>query len=62
MKVFGISPGFLATGLSGMGSEFMRNIGAGDPSTGGDFIRDVVEGKRDEDAGKIINRDGVQPR
>jgi NAD(P)-dependent dehydrogenase (short-subunit alcohol dehydrogenase family) len=62
VKVFGISPGFLATGLSGMGSEFMRNIGAGDPSTGGDFIRDVVEGKRDEDAGKIINRDGVQPR
>jgi hypothetical protein len=26
-----------------MGSEFMRKIGVGDPSTGGDFIREVVE-------------------
>lgn len=61
VKVFGISPGFLATGLGGMGPEFMKKIGAGDPSTGGQFIKEVVEGKRDEDAGKVINKDGVQP-
>jgi NAD(P)-dependent dehydrogenase (short-subunit alcohol dehydrogenase family) len=57
VRVFAISPGFLATGLGGMGKE----LGAGDPSVGGVFIKDVVQGKRDEDAGKVINKDGVQP-
>ncbi|KAF3036501.1 hypothetical protein E8E11_001718 [Didymella keratinophila] len=61
VKVFGVSPGFLATGLGGMGPEFMKKIGAGDPSTGGEFIKDIVQGKRDEDSGKVINKDGVQP-
>jgi hypothetical protein len=28
---------------------------------GGGFIKDVVEGKRDADVGKVINKDGVQP-
>jgi NAD(P)-dependent dehydrogenase (short-subunit alcohol dehydrogenase family) len=60
VKVFGISPGFLATGLGGMGPEFMKKIGAGDPRTGGEFVREVVEGNRDGDAGKVINKDGVQ--
>jgi len=61
VKVFGISPGFLATGLGGMGPEMLKKWGAGDPSIGGVFIKDVVEGKRDEDSGKVINKDGVQP-
>jgi len=61
VKVFGISPGFLATGLGGMGPEFMRRIGAGEPHIGGELIRDVVQGKRDEEAGKVVNKDGVQP-
>ncbi|KAF9694230.1 hypothetical protein EKO04_007774 [Ascochyta lentis] len=61
VRVFGISPGFLATGLGGMGPEFMRRIGAGEPRLGGEVIRDVVQGKRDGDAGKVVNRDGVQP-
>jgi NAD(P)-dependent dehydrogenase (short-subunit alcohol dehydrogenase family) len=61
VKVFGISPGFLATGLGGMGPEFMRKIGAQEPHLGGEFIRDVVEGKRDGDAGKVVDKDGVQP-
>ncbi|EUC48590.1 hypothetical protein COCMIDRAFT_33871 [Bipolaris oryzae ATCC 44560] len=60
-KVFGISPGFLATGLGGLGPDFLKKFGAGDPSVGGELIRDVVEGKRDEHAGKVINKDGVQP-
>lgn len=60
VKVFGISPGFLATGLGGMGPEFMRKIGAGEPSLGGELIRDVVQGKRDTDAGRVVNKDGVQ--
>jgi NAD(P)-dependent dehydrogenase (short-subunit alcohol dehydrogenase family) len=61
VKVFGISPGFLATGLGGMGPEMLKKWGAGDPSIGGIFIKDVVEGKRDEDSGRVINKDGVQP-
>ncbi|KAF1830722.1 NAD(P)-binding protein [Decorospora gaudefroyi] len=61
VKVFGISPGFLATNLGGMGPEFLKNMGAADPSIGGHFIRDVVEGKRDEGHGKVINKDGVMP-
>lgn len=60
VKVFGISPGFLATGLGGTGPEMMKKWGAGDASIGGIFIKDVVEGKRDEDSGKVINKDGVQ--
>jgi hypothetical protein len=43
-----------------MGPESMKKIGAGDPRTGGEFVREVVEGNRDGDAGKVINKDGVQ--
>lgn len=61
VKVFAISPGFLATGLGGIGGEKLRALGALDPAEGGKFIRDVVEGKRDGDAGKVIRADSVQP-
>jgi NAD(P)-dependent dehydrogenase (short-subunit alcohol dehydrogenase family) len=61
VKVFGISPGFLATGLGGMGPEFLKKVGAGEPRLGGELIRDVVEWKRDADVGKVVDRDGVQP-
>jgi len=50
----------LATGLGGAGPEMMKRWGAGDPSIGGGFIKDVVEGQRDDDSGKVINKDGVQ--
>jgi len=61
VKVFCISPGFLATGLGGIGKEKLKNMGAGDPSLGGIFIKDVVEGTRDEDSGKVVNSAGLQP-
>lgn len=61
VNVFCISPGFLATNLGGMGASFLKNVGAGDPSVGGNFIKDVVEGKRDDDKSLVINKDGVQP-
>ncbi|KAF2019293.1 NAD(P)-binding protein [Aaosphaeria arxii CBS 175.79] len=61
VKVFGISPGFLATGLGGSGAEVLKRYGAGDPALGGTLMRDVVEGKRDGDAGKIVDQNGVQP-
>jgi len=58
VKVFAISPGFLATSLGGM-TEALKQRGAGHPSVGGRFIKDVVEGKRDAEAGKIVHSDGT---
>ncbi|KAK6349938.1 hypothetical protein TWF696_006196 [Orbilia brochopaga] len=60
VKVWCISPGFLATDLGG-NRERLKAMGAGDPALGGTFIQDVVEGARDEDVGKVIRRDIVQP-
>jgi hypothetical protein len=36
-------------------------MGARDPSEGGNFIKDVVQGKRDQDVGKVIRVNMVQP-
>lgn len=60
VKVWCISPGFLATGLGG-GAEFNRSMGAADPEVAGGFILDVLEGNRDGDVGKVILSSGVQP-
>lgn len=60
VKVFCVSPGFLATNLGGMGPEKLREMGAKDPSIGGNLIKDVVQGKRDADAGTVVNAAGVQ--
>ncbi|KAI0111182.1 hypothetical protein GGR51DRAFT_557588 [Nemania sp. FL0031] len=61
VKVWAVSPGFLATGLAGTGEEKLKQMGALDPAIGGHFLKDVVEGKRDHDAGKVIRRDMIQP-
>ncbi|KAI0867664.1 hypothetical protein GGS24DRAFT_484908 [Hypoxylon argillaceum] len=61
VKVWAVSPGFLATGLGGDGAEKLKKMGALDPSIGGHFLKDVVEGKRDQDEGKVIRRDMIQP-
>ncbi|RYP36065.1 hypothetical protein DL767_003537 [Monosporascus sp. MG133] len=62
VKTWCVSPGFLATGLAGVGREEMKKHGAGDASIGGRFIKEVVEGQRDADAGKVVFNDGtVQP-
>lgn len=60
VKVWAISPGFLATGLSGIGADTLKKIGAGDASLGGEFIKSVVEGSRDADVGKVVMKGGVQ--
>ncbi|KAL4877762.1 hypothetical protein BJY04DRAFT_209668 [Aspergillus karnatakaensis] len=60
VKVFAISPGFLATGLGG-NPEMLKKMGAGDPAVAGGLFRDVLEGGRDGDVGKVVSRDGVQP-
>lgn len=60
VKIWAVSPGFLATGLGG-NQEQNKQMGAIDPVIGADFVRDVVEGVRDHDVGKVIRRDDVQP-
>lgn len=60
VKVWCISPGYLATGLGGS-QDINKKQGAMDPSLGGQFVKDVIEGKRDADVGKVILRDRVQP-
>jgi NAD(P)-dependent dehydrogenase (short-subunit alcohol dehydrogenase family) len=61
VKIWAISPGFLATGL-GLGDPTkLKQMGGLDPKIGADFVRDVVQGKRDADVGKIIRKDDVQP-
>ena len=60
VKVFCVSPGFLATGLGGVGHEQLKKIGALDVSVGGKIVASVVAGEKDADAGKIISGNGVQ--
>jgi len=36
-------------------------MGARDPSEGGNFIKDVCQGKRDDDQGKVIRANMIQP-
>jgi NAD(P)-dependent dehydrogenase (short-subunit alcohol dehydrogenase family) len=60
VKIWCISPGFLATGLGG-DREMNKKMGAEDPVLGANFVRDVVEGARDQDVGKVVRRSGIQP-
>ncbi len=60
VKVWGVGPGFLATNLGGV-PEKAKEMGAGHPSIGGKLIRTVVEGERDADVGKLVNKDGISP-
>ena len=60
VKVWGVAPGFLATGLGNM-QEKVKEMGGGHPSIGGELLRDVVEGQRDKDTGKVIEKNGITP-
>ena len=60
VKVWCLSPGFLATGLGG-DVEANKSIGAGDPAIAGHFVRAVLEGRRDADVGRVLLREGLQP-
>ncbi|KAL4787145.1 hypothetical protein BJX76DRAFT_319567 [Aspergillus varians] len=59
VKVWAVSPGALATNLAGT-PEVMKQMGAGDPVVAGPLFRDVLEGRRDGEVGKVVSRDGVQ--
>jgi NAD(P)-dependent dehydrogenase (short-subunit alcohol dehydrogenase family) len=59
VKTWCVSPGYLATGLGGS-QQVNAQQGAIDPSIGANFVKDVVEGVRDADVGKVIRKDDVQ--
>ncbi|KAK8067441.1 hypothetical protein PG996_006553 [Apiospora saccharicola] len=61
VKVFSVSPGFCATGLGGLPEEMTKAMGAVHPSEGGQRLIAVAEGKRDADAGKILDKEGFIP-
>ena len=58
VKVWSVAPGFLATDLGNVREKAVE-MGAGHASIGGEIIKSVVEGKRDADVGKIVNKDGL---
>ena len=60
VKVWCLSPGFLATGLGG-NPEALKSLGAGDPAIAGQSVKSILEGQRDGDVGRVLFRDGVQP-
>ena len=60
VKVWGVGPGFLETDLGNV-REKAKEMGAKHPSIGGKMLRSVVEGERDADVGKLINKDGISP-
>ncbi|KAK4500151.1 hypothetical protein PRZ48_008337 [Zasmidium cellare] len=61
VKVWAVSPGFLATNLGGR-PELLKQMGAGDPSQGGRALVGCVEGERDGEVGRVVNgfEEGVQ--
>ncbi|KAF4556882.1 Short chain dehydrogenase-like protein 53 [Elsinoe fawcettii] len=61
VKVFAVSPGFLATGLGGLGVEKLLAVGALPVSAGGEMVVSTIEGARDDQAGKVVRKAGVQP-
>lgn len=60
VEIWGIAPGYLATGLGGGTAEEMKKNGAEDADVAGPFIRSVLEGDRDTEVGRVIRREGVQ--
>ena len=59
VKVWAVGPEFLETDLGGR-RDLAKEMGAGHASAGGEFTRDVIEGERDGDVGKIVVKDGIR--
>lgn len=61
VKVWCVRPGMLATGLGNLAPEVAKAMNLGHPSAGGTLLRKVVEGERDAEVGKIVNKDNISP-
>lgn len=62
VKVFAICPGLVESNLRGESHE-ERTVGgmAGDPEVSGQTVLHIIEGDRDADVGKFVDKDGVLP-
>lgn len=58
VKVWGVAPGFMVTGLGG-DEEKLKAMGAEHPGDSAQFLKSVVEGERDADVGKLIDKNGI---
>ncbi len=62
LKVFAVCPGFVRSNLRGQSEEARSGWGkAGDPEVSGKIILSIIQGERDADAGKFVQKDGVYP-
>lgn len=62
LKVFVMCPGFVRSNLRGTSEEQRSGWGkAGDPEESGEVLLEIVEGKRDGDSGKFIQKHGFYP-
>ncbi len=61
VKAWAVGPGMLDTGLGNLPAEAKAKMGLGHPSIGANLLRDVAEGGRDADVGKLISKDGLLP-
>ncbi|KAH9895398.1 NAD(P)-binding protein [Xylariomycetidae sp. FL2044] len=56
--VHAFNPGWAATGFGGQDPEMVREYGGVEPRVSGLACRDIVEGKRDQDADKMVDVSG----
>ncbi len=60
LKVFAMSPGFVVSNLRGTSEELRSGWGkAGPASVSGEFMLNILDGKRDEDVGKLVWENGI---
>lgn len=60
LKVFAMCPGFVVSNLRGTREELRSGWGqAGPASVSGGIMLSILDGKRDEDVGKLVWKDGV---
>ncbi|KAM0127283.1 hypothetical protein ACHAP3_008851 [Botrytis cinerea] len=64
IKVWAFTPGYVVTDLSGTGEAGRQeriDNGAGDPRESAEGILACIDGRRDADVGKFVNKSGFHP-
>ncbi|KAI9714575.1 MAG: hypothetical protein M1812_006380 [Candelaria pacifica] len=62
LKVFTMCPGFVVSNIRGPGEDARTGRGhARDPVESGELLLSILQGKRDADIGKFVQKDGTYP-
>lgn len=62
IKIFIVDPGMVRSNLAGKGEHGrLRNLRAGDPEDSARLYLSILEGKRDDEEGKFVHKDGQHP-